>query len=225
VPTADPHPVDPAKARPGLPPLAEVLAVYVPLMALFKGLHLIGGPARTALDVVVPLAWVYVPVLLLRRWGRDPARYALTLGDWKRGLLLGLATAALVLPLFAVGSWAIYRISPAPAIDWNFLQRAATQVLVIAYPEEIFFRGYMQTRLNDRFAKGVPILGTPLTASVVITSALFALGHFVIHPHPSRLAVFFPSLVFGWLRERSGSVVAPGLFHGLANVTVLLLEN
>jgi membrane protease YdiL (CAAX protease family) len=208
--------------------LAEVLAVYVPLMIAFKALHALGGPARSALEIAVPLAWIYVPVLLLGRWKRDLDRYALTVRDWRGGLRLGAATSAVILPLFVLGYWALFVRSGgrtiAPEVGWEFLQRAATQVLVIAYPEEIFFRGYMQTRLGDRFTRAVRVLGTPVSASIVITSLLFALGHYVIHPNPARLAVFFPSLVFGWLRERSGSVVAPGLFHGLANVTVLLLE-
>ena len=134
----------------------------------------------------------------------------------------------MVLPLFTVGyfvlqAWLGAR-PVAPQIHWRFAQDAATQILVIACPEEIFFRGYMQTRLNDLFVRRARVLGTPLSASVLVTSALFALGHFVIHPDPSRLAVFFPSLLFGWLRERSGSVVASGLFHGLCNVTILILE-
>ena len=208
--------------------LGEVLAVYVPLMVVFKTLHAAGGVARTVLDVLVPLAWIYAPVLLLRRARRDPDAYGLTLRDGRRGLWLGLGAAAAVLPLFTAGYYLLqaWLGAPlvAPQLHWRFAQDAAAQILVIAYPEEIFFRGYMQTRLNDLFVRRVRVLGTPLSASVLVTSALFALGHFVIHPDPSRLAVFFPSLVFGWLRERSGSVVAPGLFHGLCNVLILTLE-
>ena len=36
--------------------------------------------------------------------------------------------------------------------------------------------------------------------------------------HPSRLAVFFPALVFGWLRRRTGGVGAPVVFHAACNV-------
>ena len=37
-----------------------------------------------------------------------------------------------------------------------------------------------------------------------------------------HLAVFFPSLVFGWLRERTGTIVAPTLYHAACNIMVLL---
>ena len=215
-------------ARSPRAPLWEVLAAYVPLLVVFKALYLAGGVARTVLDVLVPVAWIYAPVLVLIRTRRDFDAYALTLRDWPRGVRLALAAASVVLPLFCAGYFALHGFGDgrwiASPLRWRFVRDAASQVLVVAYPEEIFFRGYMQTRLNDLFVRRVRVLGTPLSASVVVTSALFAVGHFVIHPDPSRLAVFFPSLVFGWLRERSGSVVASGLFHGLCNVTVLLLE-
>ncbi len=33
-----------------------------------------------------------------------------------------------------------------------------------------------------------------------------------------RLAVFFPSLAFGWLRSATGSIVAPVFFHASCNL-------
>ena len=43
-------------------------------------------------------------------------------------------------------------------------------------------------------------------------------GHFATHAHVARLAVFFPSLVFGWLRARGGGVGAAILFHASCNL-------
>ena len=43
-------------------------------------------------------------------------------------------------------------------------------------------------------------------------------GHFVTIPVPARLAVFFPSLVFGWLRAKTGGIGAPLAFHAFCNV-------
>jgi len=54
--------------------------------------------------------------------------------------------------------------------------------------------------------------------SVVWTSALFALGHLATEPNPARLAVFFPALVFAWLRLKTGGIGAGVLFHVLCNV-------
>ena len=43
-------------------------------------------------------------------------------------------------------------------------------------------------------------------------------------PCPWRLGVFFPALIFGWLRERTGTIVPGTIFHALSNLTVLVLE-
>ena len=57
-------------------------------------------------------------------------------------------------------------------------------------------------------------------ASLVLTSALFAAGHFLTIPHPQRLAVFFPSLLFGWMRRASGGVAAGVFYHAACNIVV-----
>ena len=95
---------------------------------------------------------------------------------------------------------------------------AAAQLLIVALPEEAFYRGYLQTRLDDAWPARARIFGATLGPSLLATSAVFALGHYATIPDPARLAVFFPSLVFGWLRARTGGVGAPALFHALCNL-------
>ncbi len=92
------------------------------------------------------------------------------------------------------------------------------QLLLVALPEEAFYRGYLQTRLDEALPKRVRVLGAPLGLGVVIASVIFAIGHFVTVPVPARLAVFFPSLLFGWLRARTGGIGAPLAFHTFCNV-------
>ena len=57
---------------------------------------------------------------------------------------------------------------------------------------------------------------------IYVTSALFALGHFVIGFQVHRLAVFFPSLAFGWLRDRTNGLGASIVFHAACNLMVEL---
>ena len=59
--------------------------------------------------------------------------------------------------------------------------------------------------------------------AALLAAALFALGH-LLEPAPWRLLVFFPALIFAWLRARSGTVVGAAICHFLFNVTLLLLE-
>jgi uncharacterized protein len=111
--------------------------------------------------------------------------------------------------------------------DWRGLVRHGTyslpvfalgQLLVVAFPEEAFYRGYLQSALDLALPARVRVFGAEIGWSVVVTSALFALGHFATIPQLGRLAVFFPSLLFGWLRVRTRDVTAGIVFHALCNV-------
>ncbi|HEY8943631.1 MAG TPA: MrtC family glutamic-type intramembrane protease [Polyangiaceae bacterium] len=107
-----------------------------------------------------------------------------------------------------------FSAAPLPSIDTEVFG----QLLGIAFPEEAFYRGYLQSALDRAWPQTRRILGAELGAGVVVSSALFALGHYLTEPVPGRLAVFFPSLLFGWLRAKTGGVGAPIAFHALCNL-------
>ena len=98
------------------------------------------------------------------------------------------------------------------------------QVVVVAFPEEVFFRGYVQQRLRSVLPPRRRLFGVPFGLAHVLGALLFALVHLVAVPSPHRLLVFFPGLVFAWLGERSGSVVAPAVHHALANLALAVLQ-
>jgi membrane protease YdiL (CAAX protease family) len=100
----------------------------------------------------------------------------------------------------------------------NFALLALTQVVVVALPEEVFFRGYLYSRLEERWPSTRRLFGAPVGRTLLVTSALFALGHVLVDFNIQRLVVFFPALVFGWMRARTGSVAAGALFHALCNL-------
>jgi len=98
------------------------------------------------------------------------------------------------------------------------------QLLLVALPEEVFYRGYVQSRLSGLLKARVLVFGGDIGPAVLLTSVLFAVGHLIAIPHPGRLAVFFPSLLFGWLRSRTGSVAPSILMHGMSNVLLAILS-
>lgn len=100
----------------------------------------------------------------------------------------------------------------------KFLLLALSQLLVVAVPEELFFRGYLWQRLEERWPSRVRVLGAEVGPTLLVTSGLFALGHVLVDFDPQRFAVFFPGLVFGWMRARAGSLAAGALFHALCNL-------
>lgn len=120
----------------------------------------------------------------------------------------------------------------------EILNEVFGQLVIIALPEEAFYRGYLQSRLDEALPgfgsrrdpvtqELVPIrlnvLGASIGPALFLTSLIFAAGHFATIREPARLAVFFPSLLFGWLRQRTRGVGAGILFHASCNVFSELL--
>ena len=141
-----------------------------------------------------------------------------------RKLLLAVAWAllfaVLFFPPFFFGFRAWWNVSD---FRWFIPPRTVDlvlgQVLVVALPEEAFFRGYLQSTLEAHFAdRRWRVVGAELGLGTILSSLIFALGHVFTIPVPARLAVFFPSLLFGWLRVRTGGVGASILFHALCNI-------
>jgi uncharacterized protein len=104
-------------------------------------------------------------------------------------------------------------VTPIDAVD-----EALAQVLVIALPEEAFYRGYLQSRLDDAWPPRWRVLGARVGPGLLAGAAIFALGHIVTVPVVTRLAVFFPALLFGWLRARTGGIGASVCFHAVCNL-------
>ncbi len=104
------------------------------------------------------------------------------------------------------------------------LQLLAIQLLLVAFPEELFYRGYLLNRMEKIFPQQFSIFGIPLTIGNIITSALFALTHLLIGFNPQRLGVFFPSLIFGIIKSRSGTLLGAVVFHASANILIKILE-
>jgi uncharacterized protein len=139
--------------------------------------------------------------------------------DTRQAVLLALLAAVVIYPFFWFGFrawWKVDAFQPAPILPR--LLALPEEVLVIALPEEAFYRGYLQTSLDRNLGKRFSILGTRVGLALVLTSIIFALGHLLTRFDAARLAVFFPSLVFGFLRARSGGIGASVLFHALCNL-------
>jgi membrane protease YdiL (CAAX protease family) len=100
----------------------------------------------------------------------------------------------------------------------DFLWLGLSQIVVVAVPEELFFRGYLLGRLEERWPSRHKLLGAAVGWPLLVSSALFAVGHVLVDFDLQRLAVFFPALAFGWMRARTGSIAAGALFHALCNL-------
>jgi len=130
-----------------------------------------------------------------------------------------LAAALIIYPCFWFGFrlwWKVGTFHPAPL--GPVVSDALGQLLVIALPEEAFYRGYLQTALERELGAKLNVFGARIGWGLVLTSAIFAIGHLFTELNPARLAVFFPSLVFGFLRVRSKGIGASVAFHAMCNL-------
>jgi CAAX protease family protein len=192
-------------------------------------------PAQHAASAVGVAFFLATYVLALRGDDAATARYGLSLGglldpeplDLEKlvrsavvELTWALGVCLIVFPPFVVGFklwWSpthAFRFAPLG----NVASDALGQFLVIALPEEGFYRGYLQTRLDELWEPRFRFLGAKLGPGLLVTSVVFALGHLATEVNPNRLAVFFPSLLFGWLRIRRRGVGAAAALHALCNL-------
>jgi membrane protease YdiL (CAAX protease family) len=156
--------------------------------------------------------------------GRFDARAVLRAGG-RAALWAAAMTAVIAVPYyFAWRSWweprLTFSLAPRPA---DAADEVLGQLLVIALPEEAFYRGYLQSRLDEVWAPRLRVFGATLGPGVVATAMIFAAGHLATVQVPARLAVFFPALVFGWLRARTGGIGASVCFHATCNLYSLIL--
>lgn len=110
-----------------------------------------------------------------------------------------------------------------------------TYALFVGFGEEIIYRGYMQSRLNEVFAKPYRFLGVSFGWGAIISAILFGCTHVGILRWILGISTevtlawgfwtIFSGLVFGFVREKSQGILAPALLHGLpqAIATVAML--
>ncbi len=92
------------------------------------------------------------------------------------------------------------------------------QFMYVAVAEELFFRGYIQRnilRLTRTLARERPNLHQWIT--ICISAAVFAVAHIIVQGSMLSALTFLPGIVLAWLFIRTRSLLAPVLFHGLAN--------
>jgi len=120
--------------------------------------------------------------------------------------------------LVGIVTWLILYFLQQPIVQWNWplVRPWPFLSLVLLYPivEEIVFRGLLQELLRDYVSRRS--LG-PLTIANLLTSVLFAGLHFIYHAPLWAALVFFPSLVFGFFKDRTNHLLAPIILHVFYN--------
>lgn len=222
--------------------LAEVAIGFAIATGAASALYNVGqsvGFIHRNLHALVALVFLALPQIMLRRRG-NIERYGFTTQPLGLGLAIAGIAIAVVLPLFVGGfvlatrfacahlpTWvpgSCFRVThPVWRLPGDFPLQAAAQLVVIALPEELFFRGYVQGRLEEAWPPTRTFLGAKLGVAWIVTAALFGLGHFLVTFEPQMLTRFFPGLVFGWMFARTQSILPGTIFHAACNLLMAVL--
>jgi membrane protease YdiL (CAAX protease family) len=180
---------------------------------------------------LVPLTWIVAAVAAtwpVNSSPRDLFGRSQWLGTPKETVVRLLIVSLIVLPVFGAiylicfGWWKGTAIMPSlPARWWPMV---TYQLLFVGFPEELFFRGYLQQRFDDAFGRPWRLWGASWGPGLLLANGLFAAGHLLVTGDVQRLSVFFPGLLFGWLLARTGALIAPMLFHAACNITLFTLQ-
>jgi membrane protease YdiL (CAAX protease family) len=233
--------------------LREPLLAFAAATLAAVGLTLVGVLVPFTRDYVqaaIAVVFFYAPALAARRARRDFDYRDVGLRADPVGLNAAVLAGAVALtfPPFIVGVFQFYDRACAmhlgPVSRWlapycgswlgfsgghlqlpdRFALQALSALVVTAIPEEIFFRGYLMERLERVWPPRRRLAGAKVGLALIVSSALFAVAHFAVIPNPLRLAVFFPSLLFGWMWSRTKSIAVGALYHALCNILMLVVQ-
>ena len=184
--------------------------------------HFTGAEQRAHMIILL----LALPSLVLFAW---ILRFSTSVAKRIPTALAGIALVALwLLPLALVRHFD-RPLSPA-------VITSVGSVFVAGLGEELIFRGYIQSRLNEVLGRPFRFGDTQFGWGLFITSFLFGLVHIfngVDFGHgPLNLqwtwgigAFLSGTLIFGYLREKTGSVLSGAVFHGNNAAWALIVGN
>jgi len=199
-------------------------------------------------SALVAVLFLYVPVFVAWRRTELLDDYGFHLEPIRKGVLYAAWSVVLIFPAFALCYLAFYEIAcnsdllahlvprgmcsrygglsglHAPPLTLALLEFCAIQLVTVALPEELFFRGFLLGLLEKRFPPKRRILGGGVGLALVLSAAAFALIHLPKDGDPRALATFFPGLLFGWMRSATGSILASTVTHASSNILIRLLD-
>jgi membrane protease YdiL (CAAX protease family) len=224
-------------------PLAEALFFWALAFLLLLGASLFFGQG-TLTKLIAVLSFLLLPKVASKLCSSNPsatqqAGFGLHFQSWKADLRSFFVFFLPILIFFPLlyAAWLEFQhhlalpflpqvLQAAPA-QWTFSfqlpprfpEWIVDHYLVVALSEEYFYRGYLQSRLNEFWPRQTNLWKPGLW----LTALLFALGHLATF-NILQLSVFFPALLFGWAREKTQGLLCPILLHGSCNLLLMVLQ-
>lgn len=174
--------------------------------------------------------------------------------SWLGGAILALTQIAVLVavarlvqgtPNPAGGYWMLF-ISSVILGSYGFWQErfpglsvallALLTYSMVGVGEEILYRGFIQSRLNQVLGRPYRFFGVDWGWGVILTALIFGLTHTgimrlvfwplvggdLVFTWPWGLWTFCAGLVFGFVREKTDGVLAPAILHGLPQAMAVI---
>jgi membrane protease YdiL (CAAX protease family) len=181
---------------------ATILSTLLLLVDAYHRLTAVKVYDRLILYVLVPLL---VIVLIFRE---SPREYGLSLGDWRRGVLLVAASIAVMAPIL----WFVARGTSMREYYESQLAGLPLKTFLDLLGWEFFFRGFILFTYARRFGpEGLWLQAVP-----------FALAH-LGKPEVEVISTIFGGFAFGWIAYQTRSFFYAFLVHWfVATFTILV---
>lgn len=163
-------------------------------------------------------------ILILMLPGVTFRSVGLTWRQNKGSLIPVFITGAIVLAIISTTS---YFLAPSPNPSLEIILWQATMP---GLDEELFFRGLLLLLLHRAFGRSFRLWGAQTGWGLWVVTIIFGLLHGITYSDGaysvSPLIVIgsgYLGFILTWMRERTGSLVAPILFHNIYNVTQVFI--
>ncbi|MBK5969428.1 MULTISPECIES: type II CAAX endopeptidase family protein [Thiorhodovibrio] len=208
--------------------IVAVLAIFSVFTLLLEPIQKFALAGGTDIGPLVGLAALMFTALGIKRWTKLPGKQlGLTWRISRRDLAESIGWSLVFCAVLAVAKWVYLRpimgISPDERALFEFwvldngevvtsamLYATGIAFFIVTTPiQEIGTRSAIQAPLQ-RFLDGV--VPSPVWVANLVTTLLFAVLHAHLSPAVAAM-VIVPSIFWGWLFQRSGTVVSPTISH------------
>jgi membrane protease YdiL (CAAX protease family) len=183
-----------------VPPLVRLISLTLPLAQI--------EPVWRYAAAGVPMG--FAAILIARASGLSLADLGLR---W-RGSLWQISVVLISVGLGFV-EFTILRPAPLGSLPWTLAGAGPALLLGLStsLPEELIFRGLLQTALRPVLARW----------TVLYAAAVFAVLHIGYRSATDLVFVFCVGLIFGVVFERTRSIIGTTIGHGVANVVLFFV--
>ena len=183
---------------------------------------------------IVPVLFMYAPVWLCSLRGVSSWDYHLSVPAFRDGqawftalkiaAVVSVMTWVLFIPIYHYYMTIVWEKSWVGVLPEQLLLTVMYHLFYVAIPEEFFYRGYFQTRLNEVFSKDWNVFGVSMGWGSIWANVFFAFGHSVVQFQWWHFSIFLPGMLFSWMREKTNGVLAGAFLHAGFNIGIVVLD-